>query len=569
MNNYRNSFIHTLKEAPKDAETISHQLMVRAGLIRKVASGIYTILPLGLRVFKKLSDIIRDEMNAIDGVECEMPHLIPAELWNESGRWDQYGDELLRINDRSGRQFCFGPTHEEVITDLVAAYTNSYKQLPIMIYQIQTKFRDEVRPRFGLMRGREFLMKDAYSFHDSEESLNDTYQNCREAYTKIFQRCGLTFIEAAADSGSIGGDVSAEFLVIADTGEDEVLVAPSVGYAANVEAAECIDVVNDFDVNIDTKFSVVETPDVRTIDHVASFFSVDPSQTLKSLFVFDGDAQPVLVCLSGDVELNEIKLNAKLNSGFTFANDAQINEYFGCKAGFIGPVNTKKPIRILIDFSLRNHPSYICGANSNDNHLKDVVIDRDITQFEWCDIRNAKAGDPCPKDPSVLLESQRGIEVGHIFKLGKKYSESMNRRFTKMDGSLDFFEMGCYGIGVGRTIAAAIEQSHDQNGIIWPLALAPFQIVIINLVPKDDALNKVMTDIYNSLDNHRIDVIVDDRNESPGIKFKDADLIGFPFQIIIGKRTLESNSFELKNRRTGETEIISLESSIDFAKIIQ
>ncbi len=567
MNTYRSSFIQTLKEAPKDAETISHQLMVRAGLIRKVASGIYTVLPMGLRVFKKLNTIIREEMDNIGGIECEMPHLIPAELWKKSDRWDQYGDELLRIKDRSDREFCFGPTHEEVVTDLVSAYTNSYKQLPVLIYQIQTKFRDEIRPRFGMMRGREFLMKDAYSFHQDLDSLNDTYQDCRDAYRNIFQRCGLNFIEAAADSGSIGGDVSSEFLVIADTGEDEVLVAPSIGYAANVEAAKCIDVITNH-APYNEEIEIVETPNIKTISDIATFFNVKTSETLKSIFVVDSSGANILLCLRGDVELNEAKVKSMLGGSFKFASNQELQTVFGCLPGFIGPVSTKESVTIYCDYSLRENSHYIAGANSNDQHIKNLVLDRDISAFTWCDIRNASAGDPCPNDTSISLESQRGIEVGHIFKLGKKYSESMDHKFTKSDGSLDNYEMGCYGIGVGRTIAATIEQSHDQNGIIWPLSLAPFQIVIINLVPKDERLGHIMSDIYENLSNHSIDVIVDDRDESPGIKFKDADLIGFPFQIILGKKSLESNSFELKNRRTGVVEIISLESAIDFANIL-
>jgi prolyl-tRNA synthetase len=556
MNTYRNSFIYTLKEAPNDAEVISHQLMLRAGMIRKIASGVYSILPLGQRVFNKLNRIIREEMIAIGGAECALPHVVPAELWKSSGRWDQYGKELLRLNDRSDREFCFGPTHEEVITDLVKGYVNSYKQLPVMLYQIQTKFRDEIRPRFGLMRGREFLMKDAYSFHDSEACLQDHYDSVRKAYSTIFSRCGLSFIEARADSGAIGGDESAEFLVIADSGEDEVLVSDS-GFAANVEAAACSGINVTHDISNIEPLTMVDTPNVHRIDDAVDFFSVSANQTLKSLLVVVNDVFS-LVCLRGDHALNASKAAALLGGAFRFATDAEIQAYCGCKPGSIGPINLKLNIPIYLDHSLNVFSHYICGANQTGAHFQFCVPQRDIPTFVWADLRNAQAGDPCPLDSSNTLVSQRGIEVGHVFKLGNKYSESMGAKFTQRDGQLKAFEMGCYGIGVGRTIAAAIEQSHDEHGIVWPEALAPYDVVILNLVPKEPELVDLVKTMVAHFETMGKDVIVDDRVESPGVKFKDADLIGFPMQVIVGKKTLLERQIEIKYRRTKKKEMVSV-----------
>ena len=553
MNTYHSAFIHTLKESPRDAEVVSHQLMVRAGMIKKVAAGIYSVLPLGQRVFNKMNAIIRDEMAAIGGVECTMPASIPAELWQTSGRWDHYGKELLRFEDRQGRPFCFGPTHEEVITDLVASYVTSYKQLPVMLYQIQSKFRDEIRPRFGLMRGREFLMNDAYSFHDTPLSLDDTYQASRRAYSAIFKRCGLDFIEAAADSGSIGGDVSAVFLVVADSGEDEVLVSGDSGFAANVEACDCID---EFEPPVPTnEIETVHTPSKKSIEEVAQFLSLPSSQCIKSLLVMV-DGEPVMLCVSGDRTLNEAKVSRLIGS-FSYATNEEIVQYLKCEPGFIGPVGVST-IRIVLDFSLKQHSDYCCGANNIDEHLLHVAPERDIQSFEWADIKNAMAGDPCPNDPAQPLISKRGIEVGHVFKLGQKYSVAMSAEFNDSNGKRQPFEMGCYGIGVGRTIAAAIEQSHDENGIIWPAALAPFHVVIVHLCPQDDEMNSLVDKLVSLIEGFGNDVIVDDRKESPGKKFKDADLIGFPYQIVIGRKVMDAGVFELKSRKTGEVVEIPL-----------
>ncbi len=571
MNTYRNSFIHTIKEAPNDAEVISHQLMIRSGMIRKVASGIYSILPLGQRVFSKLNAIIREEMNRIGAVECDMPHMVPSELWKTSGRWNAYGKELLRITDRHDREFCFGPTHEEVITDLVSFYTKSYKQLPVFLYQIQTKFRDEVRPRFGLMRGREFLMKDAYSFHESRASLDDCYHQSKAAYGAIFTRCGLQFVEANADSGAIGGDESVEFLVVAESGEDEVLVCESAGYAANVEAAPCQQNQFNFETSVHEvpAFKVVDTPKARTIDEVVEFFDspdVTPATVLKSILVMTNDS-PIMCCLAGDKPLNETKLTKVLGAPFRFATDDEVRAHCGASPGFIGPVGLPANIPIYLDYSLAQSLTYVCGANQNNRHLTSVSIVRDVklatTNSVMVDIRNAQVGDVYESptgDQRGTYTSQRGIEVGHVFKLGTKYSHAMGACFTNQQGKLTDFEMGCYGIGVGRTIAAAIEQSHDEHGIIWPKELAPYDALIINLTPKDPHVCDAVKTVHDFLLGHGLDDIVDDRADSPGVKFKDADLIGIPRQIIVGKHGLSSNHIELKHRRTGEKVMVPFDS---------
>ena len=565
MHTYKSAFIHTVKEVPKDAEVISHQLMVRTGMIKKLASGIYSILPLGQRVFSKMMAIIRDEMNRIDGVECHMPCTIPAELWQSSGRWDKYGKELLRFEDRQGRSFCFGPTHEEVITDIVSTYVSSYKQLPVMLYQIQTKFRDEIRPRFGLMRGREFFMKDAYSFHDTQESLQETYEAARGAYAQIFNRCGLTFIEAKADSGSIGGDVSAEFLVVAESGEDEVLVNRAVNFAANVEACDSVNIDYESTTNLAALESVL-TPGQKTIKAVATFLNVSEDATIKSLLV-QADDRFILVCLPGDRELNESKLKSLIGD-FRFASDNDVMSVMASPAGYIGPVNHNSNISIYLDYSLKKPLNYCCGANKTDEHFINVNIARDIKQFEWADLKNAKAGDACPTDPTKQLDSMRGIEVGHVFKLGKKYSDAMNAHYNDSNGKRQSFEMGCYGIGVGRTIAAAIEQSHDEKGIVWPDALAPFHVVIVHLCPKDDEMNQLVKQLVDVIESSGRDVIVDDRNDSPGVKFNDADLIGYPYQIVIGRKVMQSKQIELKKRRDGELILIDLDQIESIGELL-
>ncbi|MGA0241574.1 MAG: proline--tRNA ligase [Candidatus Marinamargulisbacteria bacterium] len=556
MHTYRNHFIHTSKECPNDADVVSHQLMVRSGMIKKLASGIYSILPLGHRVFSKIVDVVQDEMAAVGAMPCHLPCAIPAELWESSGRWANYGKELLRFNDRQGRSFCFGPTHEEVVTDLVSAYITSYKQLPVTLYQIQTKFRDEIRPRFGLMRGREFVMKDAYSFHDSMDSLDDMYQAMRRAYGFIFKRCGLKFIEAVADSGSIGGDVSMEFLVVAPSGEDEVLTNHEAGFAANTEACACGD-SRTVHSGIVSPIETVDTPNKKTIQSVASFLKISADQCIKSLLIMVNDA-PVLLCLPGDRDVNPAKVRGVLKGDYVLASDAEIIHHLGKDvAGYIGPIDTGD-IPLILDYGLRQHPAYCCGANNEGQHLINVSPARDLAHGQWADIKQAIAGDPCPTDMSKLLTSTRGIEVGHIFKLGDTYSSAMGAVFNDNQGKRQPFNMGCYGIGIGRTIAAAIEQSHDDKGIIWPHALAPFHVVIIHLCPKDDAMTALVLELVQAIEATGNDVIVDDRNESPGVKFNDADLIGFPYQIVMGRKVVSSQKIEVKQRSTGTVALVPI-----------
>ena len=433
--------------------------------------------------------------------------------------------------------FVFGPTHEEVITDLVSSFVSSYKQLPVLIYQIQTKFRDEIRPRFGLMRGREFLMKDAYSFHDTTDSLDSMYHRARDAYKQIFQRCGLTFIEAAADSGAIGGDESAEFLVVAQSGEDEILVNNELGFAANIEACECLDVDFQHDSAID-EIESVKTPNIKTIADVSTFLKLESNACIKSILIIASD-KPYLFCLPGNRELNEAKVMKVLNASFRFASSEEVVKYMGCSAGFIGPVNSKD-IPLYFDYSLKELLYYCCGANRDDVHFRNVNLNRDVTHIHWVDIKNAAAGDPCVIDSSKSLSLTRGIEVGHVFKLNDKYSTAMSAKFNDSNGHSLPFQMGCYGIGIGRTIAATIEQSHDDNGIIWPEALSPFHVVIVHLCPDDDPMTAIVTNLVSEIESLGKDVIVDNRNESPGVKFKDADLIGFPYQIVIGRKVISN-----------------------------
>lgn len=558
MHKYSSYFIRTLKEAPRDADIISHQLMIRSGMIRQVASGIYSILPIGLRVFEKLTAILRDELSKIGAVECALPHVCPSELWQASGRWSDYGDELLRFQDRADRSFCFGPTHEEVITDLIGSLTPSYKQLPISIFQIQTKFRDETRPRFGLMRAREFLMKDAYSFHATQDSLNETFNHYRSAYAAIFKRCGVSFIEAHADSGSIGGDQSSEFLVIADSGEDEVMVSENQRFAANIEACPCVDPPINHDVSTIPTMATVSTPNQSTIADISNYLGVASDCIMKTLLVMDAKDQPVMVCLRGDVHLNQTKLTALLGNGCRLGSSNDVIQTLQCPVGFIGPVGVSS-IPIYMDTSLYRHPSYVCGANTVDTHVQFVVIARDIGPVTWVDIRNAQTGDASPIDATQRLVSKRGIEVGHVFKLGEKYAKSMGLQFTNQAGTMTPYIMGCYGIGVGRTIAATIEQHHDDKGIIWPRALAPFDGVVLNLFPNDPLVTQRVSDIATALHALGLTVIVDDRMESPGVKFKDAELIGYPFYIGIGKKTLHTTNFECVIRRTGDVILASID----------
>jgi prolyl-tRNA synthetase len=546
----------TLKENPADAEVISHQLMLRAGLIRKLAAGLYTWLPLGLRVLRKVEAIVRDEMDKAGAQEVLMPVVQPAELWQESGRWEQYGPELARLQDRHQRSFCLGPTHEEIITDLMRNEIKSYKQLPANFYQIQTKFRDEIRPRFGVMRAREFIMKDAYSFHNDQASLQQTYDVMHGAYCNIFTRLGLNFRPVLADTGSIGGTGSHEFHVLAASGEDDIAFSDSSDYAANVEKAEALAPAGARPA-ASKALSKVATPNAHTIDEVSALLKVDAAQTIKTLIVLgtaeeDKPAPLVALILRGDHNLNDIKAenSAGIGKPLTFASDEQIQKVIGCKPGSLGPLGLK--IAVIVDRSAAHLADFICGANEDGYHLTGVNWQRDIAIDRIEDLRNVVEGDPSP-DGKGHLQIKRGIEVGHIFQLGTKYSQALSAKVLNEEGRDQVMLMGCYGIGVSRVVAAAIEQNHDDKGIIWSDAIAPFQIAIVPLnAQKSEPVRIAAERLYESLTAMGYAVLLDDRSERPGVKFADIDLIGIPHRFVIGERSLAENVIEYKSRRPTE-----------------
>lgn len=549
---FSEALIPTLKETPRDAEVISHQLMLRAGLIRKVAAGIYTLLPLGVRVIRKFETIVREEMNSSGAQEVIMPMVIPASLWQKSGRWTKYGPELLRFKDRHDNDFLLGPTHEEVVTDLVSQSVKSYRDLPLNLYQIQSKFRDERRPRFGLMRGREFGMKDAYSFHSSWESLDQTYEEMRQAYVRIFSRCELRFRMVQADSGAIGGSVSAEFMVLADTGEDGVITCTHCDYAANVEAAACASFMPKTDLDIATQppLTSVVTPGKKSVSEVAEFLNVSPNEVLKTM-IYLADNSPVAALVCGHHEVNEIKLKHVLGvDELVLASESMVKKVTQSDTGYAGPVGLSIPI--IADRAVMAITASITGANQNNQHMQHVVPGRDFVPTKVADIRNALSGETCSQCQTGQYDIRRGIEVGHIFKLGLTYSEAMGCTFADHDGSNKPMIMGCYGVGIGRTMAAAIEQSHDEKGIVWPKALAPFDAILILANAKDPTLLNFSQQLYQTLQSAGVDILFDDRLENAGIKFKDADLIGIPFHIIVGKTWEKEGLLEIKNRRTGE-----------------
>ena len=542
----------TVKETPADAEVISHKLMLRAGMIRKLAAGLYSWLPLGLRVLHKVENIVREEMNNAGAQEVLMPAVQPAELWQESTRWDQYGPELLRITDRHKREFCFGPTHEEVITDLVRHELKSYRQLPANFYQIQMKFRDEIRPRFGVMRAREFLMKDAYSFHADTASLKETYKVMHETYTRIFTRLGLQFRPVEADTGSIGGSASHEFHVLADSGEDAIAICERCQYAANVELAQALPPVGKRAAP-GAAMQTVDTPGQHTIEEVSKFLKVDPKQTVKTLLV-RGTGGIVALVLRGDHELNAIKAVKlpQVAKPIEFATAGEVQAATGCEPGSIGPVGLDIPV--IADESAVRLADFVCGANKNGKHLKNVNWGRDCPEPIVADIRNVVAGDPCPTSQtnqcSGTLAIRRGIEVGHIFQLGTKYSEAMKATVLDEAGTAVTMPMGCYGIGVSRVVAAAIEQNHDANGIIWPDPIAPFTIAIVPIgYQKSDRVRAAADKLYDDLRASGFDVLLDDRNERPGVMFADMDLIGIPHRLVIGDKGLDKGVIEYKGRR--------------------
>ena len=555
-------FLHTAREMPSDAEVASHRLMVRAGMLRRLAAGVYVYQPLAWRVIGKLAAIVRREMNAIGSQEVSMPAVQPAGLWRESGRWGKYGPELLRMQDRHGRDFCFGPTHEEVVTDLVRHYVKSYRQLPVSLYQIQTKFRDEIRPRFGLMRGREFLMKDAYTFHVDEESLRESYEAMGQAYGKIIEACGLGYAVVEADSGAIGGSMSQEFMVLADTGESVVARCDRCGYGANVEKAEGLPPVLDEEgAQPRSPLEKVQTPGLKTVPEVAEFLSVPTTKLVKTL-VYESDEGAVAVAIRGDLEVNEIKLLNHLGSRFVkLADHNTVEEASSSPPGFAGPVGLAGDIPLLADLSVQGLENFVCGANEADAHYIGANWGRDAEPTEFVDLRQVAEGDGCPCCDGVLQLS-RGIEVGHIFRLGTEYSESMGCTFLDRNGQSHPMLMGCYGLGVSRTVAAAIEQNHDEDGIIWPLPLAPFQVLIVALNPKDDLVREAGDRLYEELEGKGVEVLYDDRDERPGVKFNDADLIGIPLRVVVGARSLSGGKMEFSLRRDRQKQEMAVEDVV-------
>ena len=552
-------FLSTSKEAPSEAELISHQLMLRAGLIKRLGSGLYTWMPLGLRVLRRIEAVVREEMNRAGAIELLMPAVQPAELWQETGRWALFGPQMLKIQDRHQRDFCFGPTHEEVVTDLARREIKSYRQLPLNFYQIQTKFRDEIRPRFGVMRAREFLMKDAYSFHADRDSLSDTYQVMFDAYTRIFTRLGLKFRAVAADTGAIGGSGSHEFHVLADSGEDLIAYCPDSNYAANLELAEALGPFTPRAPASET-MQKIATLGVKSIDDLAAFLKVEASRTVKTLIV-EGEASVIALVVRGDHVLNEIKAEKipGVKSPLTFASEAAVRGATGAAPGSVGPVGLRIPV--IVDRAVAMMSDFVCGANEDDMHLTGVNFERDLPEPQVADLRNVVPGDTSP-DGKGLLALRRGIEVGHIFQLGTKYSEAMNATYLDEQGKAQPLEMGCYGIGVSRIVAAAIEQNHDDKGIIWPPAMAPFLLCIVAIAyTKSEMVKQAADGLYSVLSEAGFDVLLDDRDERPGVMFADAELIGIPHRITVGERGLKDGIIEYQLRQTGEASKVTLKDA--------
>ena len=562
-------FISTTKEAPSEAELVSHKLMLRAGLIKRLGSGLYTWMPLGLRVLRRVEAVVREEMNRAGAIELLMPAVQPAELWEETGRWAQFGPQMLKLKDRHKRDFCFGPTHEEVITDLVRREIKSYRQLPLNFYQVQTKFRDEIRPRFGVMRAREFLMKDAYSFHTNKDSLAATYQVMYGAYTKIFTRLGLSFRAVAADTGAIGGSASHEFHVLADSGEDLIAYCPAADsdYAANVELAEAVAPATPRAAPAQAMQSVA-TPGIKSIEGIAAFLKLDPSQTVKTLIV-EGTEGPVALLVRGDHTLNEIKAEklVGVKMPFTLASEPAVRAASGTAPGSVGPVGLSIPV--MADRAVAAMSDFVCGANADDQHLTGVNFGRDLPEPVVVDLRNVVLGDPSP-DGKGTLKLCRGIEVGHVFQLGNKYSQAMDATYLDEAGRSQAMEMGCYGIGVSRIVAAAIEQHHDDKGIIWPMSMAPFLLVIVAIgYGKSEMVKTAADTLYAELTAAGFEVLLDDRDERPGIMFADAELIGIPHRVTVGERGLKDGVIEYQPRRaapdsSGEAQKITLVDAASF-----
>ena len=557
--------LSTLKETPADAEIISHQLMLRAGLIRRLASGMYTWLPLGIRVLRKVENIVRDEMEKVGGLEVLMPGVQPAELWQESGRWEEYGPELLRLNDRHNREFCLGPTHEEIITDLARRELASYKQLPITWYQIQTKFRDEIRPRFGVMRSREFIMKDAYSFHIDQQSLQQTYDAMHQAYSNIFTRFGLNFRPVMADSGSIGGTGSHEFHVLADSGEDAIAFSSDSNYAANIEKAEALPPQDERPAATEEK-TTIDTPGIHSIDEVSEFLKIDASQCLKTLLV-DGaeEGSVVALILRGDHELNEIKAEQleQVAAPLCFASEDQVKAAAGCSPGSVGP---DLNITVIADHSAAHTANFVCGANEDGKHNQGVNWGRDLAEPVTADLRNVVEGDNSP-DGEGTLSIVRGIEVGHIFQLGSKYSEKLQATVLNENGSKQVMTMGCYGIGVSRVVAAAIEQNNDDNGIIWPQNIAPFDVALAPInMQKSERLAEAAENLYKALTDAGLEVLMFDQKERLGSMLANIELIGIPHRLVLGEKGLDKDAIEYKGRTDAESQDIALADIVEFLK---
>ena len=560
------AFLKTYKESPKEAELASHQLMLRTSMIKQLTRGVYSYLPLGYRVLRKIENITREEMNRAGAQEIHMPVLQPASLWEESGRWFAYGPELMRIKDRNEREFALGPTHEEVVTDIVRNMVSSYKDLPFNLYQIQTKFRDEIRPRFGLMRGREFVMKDAYSFHINQESLDEEYQNMKSAYERIFTRCGLNFRAVEADSGSIGGDSSNEFMVLAESGEDDILYDDSSNYAANIEKAQSIIELKESNEEKLPK-ELVKTPHAKTIEDLANFLNIPKEKTVKAVMlkeITEDGENFVMALIRGDLDVNSVKLknaiDAKTELEMMTAEDC---EKFGIVPGYAGSYEKKEGLKVVIDETVKYVRNFALGANKEEHHYINVNLE-DIVYDMVSDIRNAREGDTAP-DGKGTLKLAKGIEVGHIFKLGDKYSKALNAAVLDENGKQQIMKMGCYGIGISRVMAAAIEQNNDEFGIIWPKNIAPYLVDVIIANVKDEAQSVLGEKIYEELLANGIEVVLDDRNERAGFKFKDADLIGFPLKIVAGKSAAEGK-VEIKDRRTGESTEVKAEDVLQFVK---
>ena len=552
----------TLRETPAEAEVVSHQLMLRAGMIRKAAGGVYTYMPLALRILRKIETIVRQEMDAKGGQELLMPIIQPAEMWQETGRWDVYGDEMFRLKDRHNRDFCLGPTHEEMITTLVRSDVRSYRQLPLKLYQIQNKYRDERRPRFGLMRGREFIMKDLYSFDKDEEGLNESYEKMYDAYTNIFTRCGLTFRAVEADGGAIGGSGTHEFMVIADSGEAAIVYCPSCDYAANVEKAELKPIVIP-EESLEA-LTIINTPGTKSIEAVTNLLGISAEKTIKTL-VFNTDKGVVMTLVRGDHEVNEIKLQNIVDClTLELADEKIITETLGSAPGFIGPVGIKIPM-LIADATVMNLYNAVCGANVLDQHYCNVNAKRDFSPDVVADIRLIQENDPCPHC-GLPVKTARGIEVGQVFKLHTKYSKALKATYLDENGREKPMVMGCYGVGVSRTMAAAIEQHNDESGIIWPVAIAPYHVVIVPISHKDEAQMSLSHEIYQTLNASGIEAVFDDRNERPGVKFKDADLIGYPLKVTVGPKTINEKIIEVKVRRTGEVFYFDVNNYLDDIK---